>query len=51
MPSDSVGIYNRTAVVTVMAYLLKANGFPAGSADLPEAADSLKDIMLQTAKP
>ena len=51
MPSDSVGIYNRTLVVTVMAYLLKANGFPAGTTDLPESVDSLKGIMLQTSKP
>jgi hypothetical protein len=51
MPSDSVGIYNRTLVVTVMAYLLKANGFPAGTADLPESVDSLKGIMLNTSKP
>lgn len=51
MPSDSVGIYNRTLVVTVMAYLLKANGFPAGATDLPESVDSLKEIMLQTSKP
>lgn len=51
MPSDSVGVYNRTLVVTVMAYLLKANGFPAGTVDLPESVDSLKEIMLQTSKP
>jgi mono/diheme cytochrome c family protein len=51
MPSDSVGVYNRTIVTTVMAYLLKANGFPAGQADLPEGADSLKVIMMQTNKP
>ena len=51
MPSDSVGIYNRTLVVTVMAYLLKANGFPAGATDLPESVDSLKVIMLQTSRP
>ena len=51
MPSDSVGIYNRTLVVTVMSYLLKANGFPAGTVDLPESVDSLKSIMLQTSKP
>ena len=51
MPSDSVGVYNRTLVTTVMAYLLRANGFPAGTAELPEAADSLKEIMIQTSKP
>jgi len=51
MPSDSVGIYNRTLVVTVMAYLLKSNGFPAGTVDLPESVDSLKDIVLRTSKP
>src|SRR6266699_2992676 len=30
MPSDSVGIYDRQLVTDVIAYLLKANGFPAG---------------------
>lgn len=51
MPSDSIGTVNRTQSVTVMAYLLKVNGFPAGQADLPEAADSLKGILLKTTKP
>ena len=51
MPSDSVGIYDRKLVTNVMAHLLKANGFPAGNAELPVATDSLKDIVIKTSRP
>ena len=51
MPSDSVGIYDMKLVTDVMAYLLKANGFPAGQAELPAQADSLKDILMKTSRP
>ena len=47
MPSDSVGIYGRPLVIDVIAYMLKANGFPAGAAELPADADSLKAIVIQ----
>src|SRR5205809_1108737 len=30
MPSDSVGIYDNQLVIDVIAFVLKANGFPAG---------------------
>ena len=51
MPSDSVGIYDRQLVTDVMAYMLKANGFPAGASDLPKETERLKEIVVQAAKP
>jgi len=51
MPSDSVGIYGRQLVTDVIAYVLKANGFPAGPTDLPADADSLKAIAIRTSRP
>jgi hypothetical protein len=51
MPSDSVGIVDRQVVTDVMAYLLKANGFPAGAIDLPSDADRLKTIAIQSSRP
>ena len=51
MPSDTVGIYERQLVTDVIAFLLKANGFPAGQADLPVGVDTLKEIVIQAARP
>jgi mono/diheme cytochrome c family protein len=51
MPSDSVGIYGRQLVTDVIAFMLKANGFPAGAADLPPDADSLKAIVIRASRP
>jgi mono/diheme cytochrome c family protein len=51
MPSDSVGVYDVKLVTDVMAYLLKANGFPAGQAELSPQTDSLKDILVRTSRP
>ena len=51
MPSDSVGIYDRQLVTDVIAYLLKANGFPAGGADLPTDLDALSGIVVRTSRP
>jgi mono/diheme cytochrome c family protein len=50
MPSDSVGIYDRRVVTDVIAYLLKANGFPAGASELASSEDSLKTITLRVTK-
>ena len=50
MPSDSVGIYDRKLVTDVIAFLLKANGFPAGATDLSVEPDSLKAITISTEK-
>jgi hypothetical protein len=51
MPSDSVGIVERQVVTDVVAFMLKANGFPAGASDLPSDADRLKAIAIQTSRP
>jgi mono/diheme cytochrome c family protein len=51
MPSDSVGIYDRQLVTDVMAYLLKANGFPAGAAELPKDTDGLRGILMRASRP
>jgi mono/diheme cytochrome c family protein len=51
MPTDSVGIYDRQIVTDVIAYLLKANGFPAGQVDLPKDVEPLKEIMIRSSRP
>ena len=51
MPTDDPGTYSRQLVTDVLAYMFKVNGFPAGSVELSTAADSLKDITIQSAKP
>lgn len=51
MPPDSIGLYDRQFVTDVVAFMLKANGFPAGAADLPPDADRLKSITIQTNRP
>jgi hypothetical protein len=51
MPPDSIGLYDRQFVTDVMAYLLKTNGFPAGTAELSAETDRLKSIVVQAAKP
>ncbi len=51
MPSDSIGIYDAKFVTDVIAFMLKANGFPAGDADLPSDDATLKDIAIRTSRP
>jgi mono/diheme cytochrome c family protein len=51
MPPDDPGSLNRQLVTEVTAYMLKMNGFPAGSADLPTDLDSLKSIAIRASKP
>ena len=51
MPSDSVGIYPPQLVIDVIAYLFKANGFPAGQTELPKEGDALKEITIKTSRP
>jgi mono/diheme cytochrome c family protein len=51
MPTDSVGIYDRRIITDVIAFLLKANGFPAGQTALPSDVEPLKDIVIQSSKP
>jgi hypothetical protein len=51
MPPDSIGLYDRPFVTDVIAYVLKANGFPAGAGDLSPETERLKTITVQSAKP
>lgn len=51
MPTDSVGIYDRQVITDVIAFLLKANGFPAGQIALPSDLEPLKDIAIQSSRP
>lgn len=50
MPSDGPGKLTRQQCTDIVAYLLSANGFPAGKTDLPSDADALNEILFQ-AKP
>ncbi|HEY4306721.1 MAG TPA: cytochrome c [Gemmatimonadaceae bacterium] len=50
MPSDTVGVYDKKLITDVIAFMLKANGFPAGSAELSVEADTLKAITITADK-
>ena len=51
MPSDSIGIYDGKFVTDVLAFMLKANGFPAGPAELAADDAALKDIAIRASRP
>ena len=51
MPSDSIGIYDQKFITDVVAFMLKANGFPSGQAELANDDDSLKAITIRTGRP
>jgi hypothetical protein len=51
MPSDTIGIYDIQLVTDVIAFMLRANGFPAGAAELPKEAEPLKEIVVKAGKP
>jgi mono/diheme cytochrome c family protein len=51
MPADSPGSLGRQQVVDVVAHVLQKDGFPAGSADLPIDADTLKALKFLAKKP
>ena len=44
MPSDNPGSLTPPQVASVVAFVLKYNGYPAGSTDLAASADSLSGI-------
>ena len=49
--SDSIGIYDQKFITDVVAFMLKANGFPAGQAELSTENDSLKTIVIRASRP
>lgn len=51
MPPDTPKTIPRNLVPDVMAYILKTNGFPAGTKALPDSVDLLKAIKFVKAKP
>jgi mono/diheme cytochrome c family protein len=51
MPQNRPGKLSREVNVTILAYMLSANNFPAGNADLPQQTEVLKEIKIDAAKP
>lgn len=51
MPADRPGSMSKTDVADVIAFMLKANRFPAGAAELPPEVLTLKQIRIVPEKP
>jgi mono/diheme cytochrome c family protein len=51
MPADRPGTMTRAQVADVMAFILKANHFPAGGTELPQEVPLLKQIKIVAEKP
>jgi cytochrome c len=51
MPLDDPGTLGVAASVDITAYLLEANQFPAGAAELPRTSLSLQQIRIESKKP
>jgi S-disulfanyl-L-cysteine oxidoreductase SoxD len=51
MPADQPGRLTREQNADILAFLLMANGFPAGSKELPSDAASLRKIRFEATKP
>jgi S-disulfanyl-L-cysteine oxidoreductase SoxD len=51
MPADRPGTMTRAQVADVMAFMLKANKFPAGPTELPQDVLTLKQIRILPEKP
>jgi mono/diheme cytochrome c family protein len=47
MPEENPGSLKKEEYADVIAYLLKLNNFPAGTADLPTDKDALSAIMME----
>jgi len=51
MPQDNPGGLSRDAYADILAFLLKANGMPAGAKELDRRSEYLKAIGFSAAKP
>jgi mono/diheme cytochrome c family protein len=51
MPQNAPGVLERAQYADVLAFLLKANGFPAGKTELGTGSDELKAISFSASKP
>ena len=50
MPSDGPGKISRRRCIDIAAFLLSANGFPAGTQELPTELDALNQIAITRTK-
>ena len=51
MPPDAPGRLARQQNADVLSHLFRANGFPAGKAELPRETEILKQIRIEAQKP
>ncbi len=51
MPADKPGTLSRQQNAAALAFILKANEFPAGQAELPSDAEKLKQIRFEAERP
>lgn len=51
MPIGRAGKLSRQVNADIVAYMLKANGFPEGKEELPRETEVLKQIRIQAQKP
>ena len=51
MPQDDPGSLSRQINADILAYMLKANGFPAGKTELEKDSEVLRQIKLISEKP
>jgi mono/diheme cytochrome c family protein len=49
MPQGAPGSLSQQTYLDIVAYLLKANGIPAGASDLPKSRDELRRIVVREA--
>jgi mono/diheme cytochrome c family protein len=51
MPQDNANAFSRQEYLDVIAYVLKANGFPAGKTELPRSTADLAGLRISQTKP
>ena len=51
MPQSKPGSLSREANAEILAYVLSANQFPTGKADMPQNSEILKEIRIDAARP
>lgn len=51
MPPETAGTMSRPMTIDLIAYLLSANGFPAGKTDLETDTTKLRQITIEVKKP
>ena len=50
MPQSRPGSLSREANAEILAYILSANQFPAGKAELPQSSEALREIKIDAIK-